>query len=85
MFALFANNGYLCQNKTNTALNHNRLKQARKSKGINITQAAKATGIHRANISRIEDGKANPYLNTFLGYCDYLGLQVLLIPKDDLK
>ena len=40
------------------------MSEARKNKGITQTQLAEKTGIDQSDISRIENGEANPSLNT---------------------
>ncbi len=56
---------------------------ARKSQNITQKQLAECTGIHQADISRIERGIANPSLNTLRRLADGLNmdLQLKFIPR----
>lgn len=52
---------------------NNRLKEARKAKGLSQSQLAAIVGVTRQTICFIEAGSYNPTLNLCLGICRALG------------
>jgi len=57
--------------------------EARKAQNITQKQLAERTGIHQADISKIERGIANPSLNTLRRLADGLNmdLQLKFVPR----
>ena len=49
------------------------LVKKRQEKHISQTELAKSMNIKTSNLSRIESGKQNITLDTFLDYCNYIG------------
>ena len=56
--------------------------EARKSKNISQTELSKMTGIIQADISRIENGKANPTINVLKRIADALEMNLNLSFED---
>lgn len=56
---------------------------ARKNNGLTQKELAKITGINQADISRLENGNANPSIRTLKKLADGLGmsLKIEFIPK----
>ncbi len=52
--------------------------KARKSQNISQQELSKMTGIIQADISRIENGKANPTINVITRLADALGMSLNL-------
>ncbi len=50
--------------------------KARKSKNISQQELSRMTGIIQADISRIENGKANPTINVITRLADALGISL---------
>jgi transcriptional regulator with XRE-family HTH domain len=63
-----------------------RIAHLRKSRGLNQEQFAAAAGIDRAFISRIENGKRRPYLETLVKIADALETPLFnLFRFDDIQ
>lgn len=52
------------------------LKELRKAKGITQKELAKKIGCSQQGISKLEHYNSNTTLDTFLGYCHYLGIDI---------
>lgn len=50
--------------------------EARKSRNISQVELSKMTGIIQADISRIENGKANPTINVLKRLSDAMGMNL---------
>lgn len=59
--------------------------EAREQKGISQQELSEITGINQADISRIENGNANPSLRTMKRLASGLGMKVRLefVPIED--
>jgi transcriptional regulator with XRE-family HTH domain len=58
-----------------------RLREIRKEKGLYKIALAERSGVNRNTLHSLESGTGNVELNTLLGVCDELGLDILLVPK----
>lgn len=56
------------------------LRSYRKRKGLTVSALADASHVHRNTLSALENGTGNVELNTLLGICEQLGLELLLAP-----
>ena len=52
------------------------LKELRKAKGITQKELAQKMGCSQQRISKLEHHNRNTTLDTFLGYCHYLGIDI---------
>lgn len=52
------------------------LKELRKAKGITQKELAQKMGCSQQGISKLEHHNKNTTLDTFLGYCHYLGIDI---------
>lgn len=52
------------------------LKDLRKAKGITQKELAQKMGCSQQGISKLEHHNSNTTLDTFLGYCHYLGIDI---------
>lgn len=52
------------------------LKELRKAKGITQKELAQKMGCSQQGISKLEHHNSNTTLDTFLGYCHYLGIDM---------
>lgn len=52
----------------------NRLKEARKAKGLTQTEAAEMTGLHQQAWQRLEKGTLDPKMSTVYNICNSLGI-----------
>lgn len=59
------------------------LKKLRNARGITTRALSEMTGIHIANLSRIESGKNSPTLETTEKICKALGAKIMLIDDRD--
>ncbi len=60
------------------------LKSLREEQGLSITDMCERTGMDRAAVSRLENGKlANPTINTMSRYARALGKRVMVSLADD--
>ncbi len=55
-----------------------RIREARTAKGLTQEQLAQVTGINQANISRLENGTANPSLRTLKRLAEGMGMELKL-------
>ncbi|MFA7238053.1 MAG: helix-turn-helix transcriptional regulator [Phycisphaeraceae bacterium] len=55
-----------------------RLKACRQHEGLSLTDLSHLTGIPKANLSRLEAGKANPTLETLVRYAGAMHLTLKL-------
>ena len=56
----------------------NKIADARKEKNLTQEQLAQVTGINQANISRLENGTANPSLRTLKRLAEGMGMELKL-------
>lgn len=58
--------------------------EARTSQGLTQKQLAERTGIHQADISKLENGTRNPTLNLLKRLADGMGmtLKIEFVPRD---
>jgi len=61
------------------------LANARRSRGWTQSDVAQRIASHVSQVSPIEQGKANPTLQTLIELSDVLGLSVALVPKSKLQ
>jgi y4mF family transcriptional regulator len=61
------------------------IRQRRELLGLSQTQLAALSGISTRTIQLVEQGKANPSLDTLVNLIDILGLQLELVLKDPSK
>lgn len=54
----------------------------RKAKGITTKEVAEAAGVKSQYVSRIESGKVDPALTSFINYADGIGCEIKLVSKD---
>ena len=57
------------------------LREERQRRKLYKVGVAEATGVHRNTVSDLEAGVANVELNTLMALCEFLGLEVKLVPK----
>lgn len=58
------------------------LRAVRRAQGDSLDRAAHATGISRITILNFETGRTDPKLSTVIAMADYLGLAILVQPKE---
>ena len=63
----------------------NALKVARLRKGLTQAQLGNLLGMDAAHISRIENGRLTPGLNTFQELVRALDLELMLVPKNKVR
>ena len=66
-----------------TQINH-LLRQFRESKGITQIQIAKATGLSKQMVSKMESDNGNPTLISLVKYCDYVGIDLVRLLSESL-
>ena len=63
---------------------NNLLRQIRESKGITQIQIAKATGLSKQMVSKMESDNGNPTLISLVKYCDYVGIDLVKLLSKSL-
>lgn len=58
-----------------------RIRSARKAKGLTAIELADLAGMHRNTLLALETGKGNIELGKLLSLCDELELELLLVPR----
>lgn len=58
-----------------------RIRSARKARGLTAVQLAALTGMHRNTLLALETGRGNIELGKLLSLCSELGLALLVVPK----
>ena len=58
------------------------LKEFRKAKGLTQENINRMTGLSQQMVSKIETGKGNPSLESFIDYCNGLGIDLLQVLID---
>ena len=58
------------------------LKELRKAKGLTQENINRMTGLSQQMVSKIETGKGNPSLESFIDYCNGLGIDLLQVLID---
>ena len=59
------------------------IKQARKDKGLSISEVSRITGISRNTISAIEQDQTNPTFKNVIDILNAIGHELILKPKQD--
>lgn len=61
------------------------LTEARKKKGLTQVELASKLGIPQSSVTRVETGKVDVKLSRFVDIAKMLDLEVLLVPKQDVR